>query len=48
MYEVFVRWTEKKVAALERWPLEGGRNVKAKPLQQNSLDNWIRLCGPSI
>ena len=48
MYEVFVRWTEKKVAAVERLPLAEGRNVKAKPLQQNSLDNWIRLCGPSI
>ena len=38
--------TKKKLAAVERWPLAEGRNVKAKPLQQTSLDNWIRLCRP--
>ena len=38
--------TKEKVAAVERWPLAEGRNVKAKPLQQTSLDNWIRLCRP--
>ena len=31
--------TKKKLAAVERWPLAEGRNVKAKPLQQTSLDN---------
>ena len=29
MYEFFVRWDEKKVAAVERWLLAEGRNVKA-------------------
>ena len=38
--------TKKKLAAVERWPLAEGRNVKAKPLQQTSLDNWNRLCRP--